>query len=316
MEDFWNSSNLLKVILKWKWHIIIISLIGTAIIGASTYLIEPKFNSYAIVYPENLGEFSEESYSEQMIQLLKSREITDKVIERFNLSGHYEIDRSYKHYQSTMYYLYNQNVSIRKTEYESVEIDVLDTDSQIAKDIVISILEFYNRKVRELHQVKLKERIVVNENQVKHFRQVKDSLELLIRNSGNKFEVADDYFQTKETSKKLNNKKNAQYTIKSQRISSKSKQFKRLDRQGPEYFFVSSMYGDVSELLLKFEYDVKVDKVEYDKVISYFAMVTEPYVSDKKYSPKRITITLLGGMSLFILIILIIGFIENKKHNI
>ena len=316
MENFWNSSNLLKIILKWKWHIISITLLGTVIIGASTYLIKPKYKSFAIVYPVNLGEYSEESPSEQMIQLLKSGEITDKIIKEFNLSEHYEIDKSYKHYQSTMYYMFSENISIKKTEYESIKIDVLDTDPELAKKIVNAYLGFYNQKVREMHRIKLKERIVVNESHVKHLTVVKDSLSQLINNSNQKFEIGDDYTRTMASQKILADKKNPKDIVKSQKINSKSKQIKRLNKQGPEYFFISSMYGDISELLLKYESKVKVDKVEYDKVITYFSLVTKPYASDKKDSPKRITITILGAMSLFIFIILLIGFIENKKHNI
>jgi len=301
METFWNSSNLLKILIKWKWHIVSITFVGMLVIGAATYLIKPKYSSTAIVYPVNLGGFSEESFSEQMIQILKSREITDKIIEKYDLSKHYEIDKSYKHYQSTMYYLYNENVSINKTEYESIEISVLDIDADYARNIVNSILAFYNEKVRTMHRIKLKERIVVSENQVKYLNNQKDSLQKVINSFGKEFNYADDYYVKNSTGEKF---------------SSKSKQINRLNKQGADYFFLTNMFGEVSQLLLNYKLGVQQDLVEYQKKITYFSLVSEPYASDKKASPNRITYTLLGGMSVFALIILVIGFVENKNHNI
>jgi len=177
MESFWNSSNLLRIIVKWKWHILSITLLGMVIIGASTYLIEPKFKSTSIVYPINLGTFSDESYSEQMVQILKSRDVTDKIIEDFSLAEHYELDSAYKHFKSTMYYLYNQNVSISKTEYESVEIDVLDTDPQKAADMANAMINYYDQKVRDMHKLKLKELIVINENYISVLADKKKAIE-------------------------------------------------------------------------------------------------------------------------------------------
>jgi len=71
--------------------------------------------------------------------------------------------------------------------------------------------------------------------------------------------MMDNYFQTKDRSGIVNQKNSASFI--NSRLNSKSKEFKRLDRQGPEYFFISSMYGDISDLLLQYEYQVKLDFV-------------------------------------------------------
>ncbi len=311
MESFWNSTNLLKIFIKWKWHIIAITLVGMLVIGGATYLIKPKYKSMAIVYPANLGEYSEESYSEQMIQILNSREITDKVIAKYNLAQHYELDSAYKHFQSTMYYLYNENVSISKTEYESVEIDVLDTDPLMAKNMVNSILDFYNQKVREMHRLKLKELMTLNEKQTKHWSVVKDSLQNKIHALNDDYGLLDFKSQVEKLTEGIyrsNGNKNL--------IKKAEDQLNNIKKYGADFLFVNEKYWKSLDLYFQYKLALDQQQIEYKKEITYANIVTRPYASDNKYSPKRIPITLLGGLSIFALIILVIAFIENKRHNI
>lgn len=310
MESFWNSSNLLTIFIKWKWHIITITILGMAVIGASTYLIKPKYKSSAIVYPSNLGEFSEESYSEQMIQILNSRDITDKVIKEYNLPEHYEIDSAYKHFQSTMYYLYSENVSISKTEYESVEINVLDTDPEMAKNMVNSIINFYNAKVREMHRLKLKELMVLNEKQANNWESVKDSLQARIYTLNNEYGVLDFAVQVEKLTEGIYRSKGNKDLIKKA-----EDQLDNVKKYGAEFVFINQKYWKSLELYFQYRLALDQQTIEYNKEITYANVVTSPYVSDKKDSPKRIPITLLGGLSVFALLILIIAFVENKKHN-
>ncbi len=311
MESFWNSSNLLKIFIKWKWHIIAITLIGMVVIGGATYLIKPKFKSYAIVYPVNLGTFSEESFSEQMIQILQSREITDNIMRKYNLSEHYGVDSTYKHFQSTMYYLYSENVSISKTEYESVEIDVLDTDPKMAKNITNSIIEFYNQKVREMHRLKLKEMMVLNEKHTQKWEGVKDSLQNRIHVLNNQYGILDFESQVQKLTEGIYRSNGNKSLIKKAEA-----QLNNIKKYGAEFTFLNEKYWKSLELFFQYKLALEQQKIEYKKEITYANIVTRPYASDNKYSPKRIPITLLGGLSIFALVILVIAFIENKRHNI
>ena len=311
MESFWNSSNLLKIFIKWKWHIISITFLGMAIIGASTYLIKPKFKSYAIVYPVNLGTFSEESFSEQMIQILNSRDITDKVMTKFNLSKHYEIDSTYKHLQSTLYSMYNENISISKTEFESVEINVLDTDPQIASDITNSIIDFYNEKVREMHRLKLKELMIINEKHANTWAVSKDSLQKRIHQLNEEYGFLDFSTQVEKLTEGIYRSNGNKSLIKKA-----EEQLNNIKKYGTEFTFINQKYWKSLDLYFQYKLALDQQKVEYQKEITYANIVTSPYASDKKYSPKRIPITMLGGLSVFALLILIIAFVENKKHNV
>ncbi len=311
MDTFWNSNNLLKVLIRWKWQLLIITLVGMLIIGASTYLITPKYQSRAVVYPANLGSYSDENYTEQMMQILRSRDIKDSLIKAYNLSEHYDLDSSYKHFQSVMYYFLNENISISRTEFEAVQIEVLDEDPQIASKMVYSILNYYNQKVRNMHNKKVKERIRVNNQKIKLLESVKDSITQRLSVLGSKYGVTNVESQSRELSAALYNSK-----ISSGRYNQAKKQMENIEKYGGEHLNLTLKLESLMEGLIELKIEHEEQIVEAQKKIVYYNLLTEPYPSDKKYSPKRIAITLLGGLSVFVLALLIIGFIENKRYNL
>lgn len=304
MESFWNSSNLLRIFMKWKFHILIITFLGMIIIGASTYLINPKYKSEAIVYPINLGQFSDEEHSEQMIQILNSRNISDSIIKKYNLPKHYELDTAYKHFKSVLYEIYGGNVSVSKTQYDAVQIKVLDTSPDTAALIVSSIIDFYNLKVREIHKLKEKEAMDLSFYEMNRWKKVSDSLNIEIEKiSGKKYKTKSKGIQ------KTKNNKNYNYNRK---VTS---QINIIDNSGGKLLALDIEYIDALDKYNKYKVLYSKHKLEYNKKITYASVVTSPYPTDKKSSPKRIVITLMGGFSVFFLTLLLIGFIENKKKN-
>ena len=100
MENFKNNINILKLIFKWKIHFIIIVLLSIicAVIFSGSIFITPLFKSNAVVYPANIASYSDESETEQMLQIFQSRDIKDSVIKKFDLAKHYKIDSNYKYF--------------------------------------------------------------------------------------------------------------------------------------------------------------------------------------------------------------------------
>ena len=110
--------------------------------------------------------FSEETYTEQMIQILNSKDIAREVVKELKLDDHWGIPKDYVKYKAKVFDYYYDFVSIRKTPFESVEISALDVDPSLARDIVNSILKHYNEKVTFLHREKILEYIELNEKQI------------------------------------------------------------------------------------------------------------------------------------------------------
>jgi hypothetical protein len=82
MENFFNNTNLLNLIGKWKWHLLIISIIAAivSLVVSSPMITTPRFKSVAVVYPSNIKPYSDESETEQMLQWLTSKDVRDSVM--------------------------------------------------------------------------------------------------------------------------------------------------------------------------------------------------------------------------------------------
>jgi len=184
METFFRNKKIVNLINKWKVHLIIITIVAIAI-GAfisSPIVITPKFKSLAIIYPVNTYTYSKESTTEQMLQVLNSNDIKEKMLAAFDLLKHYKIDPKEPQYYTYFLDEYNSNVNINKTEYESVEITVLDKNSKIACQMVDSIIKFYDDKIASLHKRKQKEVIEISRAEFVKKKHELDSLESIVKN--------------------------------------------------------------------------------------------------------------------------------------
>jgi len=84
MEEFFNSKNIVEILIKWKYHLLIIVAVSVllAVFFSSSIFITPLFKSYAVVYPSNVSPYSNESETEQMMQIMQSKDIRDSIIKK------------------------------------------------------------------------------------------------------------------------------------------------------------------------------------------------------------------------------------------
>ena len=165
-----DSKNILYLLLKNKKNVAIILVIAVicAIFFSSKLFIKPMYRSTVILYPtttysvskaimntNNLIyvdplEIGEEAQTEQMMQILNSGIIRDKIIEEFGLFNHYGIKESCEHKQYELYKAYDNNIKIRRTEYNSVKIVVFDTDPEYAANIANRIAVLFDQTMSEM----------------------------------------------------------------------------------------------------------------------------------------------------------------------
>jgi chaperonin cofactor prefoldin len=84
-----------------------------------------------------------------------------------------------------------------------VEISVIDVDAETAKNMVNAIINFYNDKVRDLLNYKLKELIEINKTTVNGLKKEQDSLQKRIQILNTKAGLIDVKTQVKEITKGL-----------------------------------------------------------------------------------------------------------------
>ncbi len=315
-ENYFSNIRMMKIFFRWKWHLLIIAAVAAllAAVFTSSYFIKPKFKSYALVYPSNIAPYSDESESEQMLQWLQSQDIRDSVIRKFNLPEHYRIDSSYKYFHSTMQYLYNKNVKISKTQYESIEIVVTDTDPVIARDMVLAIIDFCNLKIRNIHRSKYEEVVQSMGKAMQEKKAQLDSIESALASLRENYELIDYDAQAREITRGY-----LRTVDGSNSTNINTKDVLRLKEnfqaKSGELAILTQRRIDIMRIFTEFE--MIYDRAVYDanKQFTFTNVVTPPVVADKKAYPVRWLIVVYSVFATLFFSVLIISVVENKRIN-
>jgi capsular polysaccharide biosynthesis protein len=308
MSQFLNTADIIRSIAKWKKHLIIIGVISlvASVIFSGPFFIKPRFKSYAVVYPSNLISYSNESPTEQMLQLFQSSEIRRRIIEVFQLKKHYQIDTVNNAHQLTdVIKAYEENVSIKQTEYESVQITALDEDPKTASDMVDSIITYFNKTTRDLQREKSQEVVVIYQNLFQDKKRELDSLDALLKEYRTKYGLLDYQEQTKELSRAYYNGKN----------NSAKELLDALAAHGGEFSAMSDKMdnGLLAYAKLQFEYENALKDVS--KVLTYSNTVTKPIPADKKSTPIRWLIVMVSVVSSLFVGFLVLLFMDSARSS-
>lgn len=307
MDNNFNNLSLIQLIFKWKWHILIITVVA-AICGAifsSSAFITPLYKSEAIAYPANISPYSDESETEQMLQIINSQSIADSIIEKYDLWTDYKIDRNYQFAKTYMMYEYHEKIKISKTPYEAVSIVVNDKDPVVACNIAKDILYFYDQKVAKLHRDKVEEVMAMYSRQLELKQQDIENLKQQLASIGTNYGVANYVGQSREITRGYING------------SSKATELMRnLEQYGPEVIDLENkiMAEATSYVDVKLDYEQQLRFFYSD--LTYSNIVTEPYPADKKSFPVRWIIVALSALGAFLITILTLFVIENRKKFI
>jgi len=313
MAKFFNSSELLSLLDKWKVHLTVIVIIAAVLGGifSGPAFITPLYKSHAVLYPANTDSYSEESETEQMLQIFNSQDIKDSIINKFKLDEHYNIDKNYKYYKSVLYNEYGEKIKIGKTPYEAVSIDVLDKNPDTAAMIVNSLIHFYDKKMAHLHKTKYMEVADMYRLQLQKKRNTIDSLKTILQDLGEDYGIIEYSNQSQEIFRGLL----GTYDGNIGKIN--KKEVERLKNNMEKY---SGQLLEVTEMIqneartyvqVKLDYELAVRFI--DSHMTYSNIVSAPYVSDKKEYPVRWIIVALAALAAFMFSSFIIMFIENRK---
>ena len=309
-----NNYYIIKLIIKWKIHFMIITAasIVVSIIFSCAYFMPPTYKSTAVVYPSNIIPYSDESPSEQLLQLLESGDIRNAVVRKFKLADHYKIDTTAKSGLFELIKDYQSNVEVKRTQFNSIEIMAFDTDPQIACDMVTEIIEALNLKARNLQRSKTKEVLTIVENQMKLKEKQVDSVKAILQELRVNYQLLDYDVQVKEVTKNYFKALNS--GTRKENLKDIDVLMRNLEEKGGEFYQTKKTF----DVLLKSQNEIKLehDKVVSDlrKVLTYTNLVSKPFPADKKTYPIRWLIVLGSATSanLFLLLVIIIMNVKNK----
>lgn len=307
----YNAANLVQVIQKWKKTLLITALASVAVSAIITmpFIIKPKYKSFAIVYPVNLTPYSTESQSEQLAQLMESDEIKNKLIKDFDLYKHYKINPSGKTSRALIYEELKSAVAISKTDYESVEIEVMDTDSTLAKHMVDSIITAANKVHKKIYRERIKESLVTAQNQYAGKLKEMDSLDAALKELRITTGIYDFAEQTKSLSRVY-----YQAIVDGRAGNGRTK----IDDVWQSFKEFAGNYVMLNEKLTRartvlFDYQQYVENASKDltKEFSITNVVTQPYIPDKKAYPIRWLVVVLFTVSVLFFTFIGIVVYEN-----
>ncbi len=162
-----DRNNLLLFLWRNRKTVILITSTTALMAVIISLLMTPLFRSTAIVFPAATStvsfseqrnakassmDFGEEEQAEQLIQILQSARIRNRIVQKFDLMEHYEIasDDPNKNYKLGKEY--NNHITFTRTRYGSIEISVLDRDKQLAANIANKIVQLIDTVKNEMVQ--------------------------------------------------------------------------------------------------------------------------------------------------------------------
>ena len=290
--------------------VIVIAAAAGSVLFSSEMFITPRYKSIAVLYPSNLIPYGSETPTEQMLQLLQSNDIRNQIITKYKLADHYGIDTTRRGYASALIAEFEDNVIVRKTEYESVKIEVMDKDPVIAAKLAKDMIHFLDLMARSLQREKSTEVVAIFEKQMRSKKVELDTMEAQLKELRVKYGLLDYEAQTKELTKKY---------LATARTGDKASlneidlMLRNLEEKGGEFLALEDLakrsrkvYND---LKVKYEDALK----DVSKELTYSNIVEAPAVSDKKAYPVRWVIVVGFTSATFLLAIIVLAMVDRKQ---
>jgi uncharacterized protein involved in exopolysaccharide biosynthesis len=164
---------------------------AAVISGVVAFLMTPLYLSTAVVFPAATSsvsfseqrnakaaamDFGEEEQAEQLVQILQSSRIRDKVVSEFELMKHYEIDSKGANKYFKLNEAYNNHISFNRTRFGSIRIDVLDENPALAAKIANKIVDLIDTVKNEMIAERTVPAFKVNERKLAQMKRDRDAI--------------------------------------------------------------------------------------------------------------------------------------------
>ena len=309
----------------WKNRKVLVIITGVAFVVSVvvSLLLTPLYLSTAIVFPtasSNVSfseqrnvkagsmDFGEEDQAEQLVQILSSSRIKDKIVAKYDLLNHYEIDANDENKNFKLNEEYNDHFSFTRTKFGSIQIDVLDKDPELAAKMANDIVDLIDTVKNEMIRERTQPAFEINIRKKKQLERDKDSvinrLDSLAKLGVVSTDVRSNLFQALVDSKSPEEKRE----IKAQ-IEANMKFGSLFD----------ALEHKRNEMIINIEtFKVAYEQAESDAnaQFNHKFVVEKAVVADKKEKPKRMIIVLvatLGGFVLGVFFLLIRDKIQELK---
>lgn len=317
----YSSSNLISFVYKnWKPLVVIpfLSMVVAVVFSGPTF-IKPLFESQVILFPsttnsvskallpqtngygdEDIFEYGDEQQAEQLLQILSSGEIRDSVIAKFDLMNHYDIDTASDYPRTKLFKEYENKIEFNRTQFMSVEINVLDTDPQMAADIANYIYKLVDKVKRRVAKNRAQMGLQIVENEYRSLQGEIQTMEDKITEL--RFKGVHDYESQSAVF-------NEQYAIalaagaSQSRIKQLERRLDTLAKYGGKYVAIRDELQLLKEEEVKLKTKFDQAKVDVNQNLPATFKVDEARPAERKTYPKRSILILAVGFAVFILVV-------------
>ncbi|NLA24746.1 MAG: hypothetical protein GX879_07245, partial [Bacteroidales bacterium] len=329
-EFSFDTKNLFGFIVKKQVPLLIISLFALTASLIVSFLLTPEYKSSVILYPtssssisqsllsesyaeKELLKFGEQEQVEQMMQILQSSSIRDRIIEKYDLFNHYKIKHTDKFPITSLHRKFTKNVKVVRTEYMSIRIDVYDKNPVIAANIANDIAALYDSTVNSMQYERvLKAFLLVEDefnNQKRKIEYIQDTLQRIHEVGVFEFESQSEVYHEQLA-----------IALAKGNIKGVQEIEKRLDilaKYGSQYTKLRDQLLEEVKKLSKIEAKYAEAKIDLEQDLPHKYVVSKAEVSEKKAFPIVWLIVLLSTFSAFLfgLIVLILLETFTKKKT-
>lgn len=173
-----DSVDLLLYLWRKKLPLLILTGFAAVISIIVSLSIENKYKSEVILFPtasssishdllsvnlakKQIHNLGEEEEVEQLLQVLNSDEITNRIIVKYNLMEHYQINSLGKFPLTKLHKEFSDNIQFTPTKFMSVKISVLDKDAKMASDIANNIAELVDTVRHKMQRERAQEALAI-----------------------------------------------------------------------------------------------------------------------------------------------------------
>jgi hypothetical protein len=259
---------------------------------------------------QDVMQFGEEEQTEQMLQLLNSNKIKDRVIEEFDLLKHYKLDRDIKFQRTRLYKAFDNNISFRRTEYMAVMITVLDKDPIMAADIANSIANLLDstKNVMQKQRALKAYEIVEAEyrQQLDYVTALEDSLTKLRQLGVHDYESQSEMIHQQLAMELAKNNMTG--------IKALQEQLDIMAKYGGSYVSIRDQLEYEKKLLSEKKSRLIFAKVDATEILPQKFVVDEAFPAEKKSYPIRWIIVVISTLSAFTLGILLLAVLDSLSR--
>lgn len=202
-EDI-NLACLWRFAIRYKKWLLLVA-VAAAIVSACISLLLPNYyRSQALIVPSDsnsiakgmgvyspktdITDYGDQEQSEYLMQILLSKTLALRVLEKFDLGSSYKIKKNGTVDKDLFFEKFGKNVQVRRADFLGVELSVWDKNPTVARDIAQFMIEEVNTLRNEMKQQRtksaLKEAEVSYQRILGDLRVLEDSMAMYAKQYG------------------------------------------------------------------------------------------------------------------------------------